>query len=509
MSLAAALRACALATAFALATLPAAAASVIKIGTPNVPVGLGNPYRPAAAPASYTLSAMFEALTLIDSDSGEILPALATAWEAESPTVWRFALRPGVTFSNGAPFTAAAVVGSLAIVQAKPQGSEMLADEFASITKAEARDDLTIVFTLSRPEPLLPRIVSLLPIVDPKAFAALGPEAFAKAPVGTGPYRLLTWAPDRLVLEAHPGAWRKAPSERLEIAVVPDATARLQAVLSGALDATIAIEPADIQALKAIGGGVSRTSMESALGLSLRQTGDANPALKDERVRQALNYAVNKQAITALLLAGATQPSGQPAPRGSVGYDPETAPYPFDPQKAKSLLQEAGYAKGLTLTLETLLGVSMADGAVYQQVAADLAAVGVTLRIAPIAPAQFSRNWFSGQWKGDAYTATFAAYPTGDALRTLRFASCGFPGTFFCDPAVDTQIAEAAAATDPATREDRTRALMRTYHARAVALFLYDGVRLMGRGPRLAQFEATSTRIRWDRVALTAEAARR
>lgn len=484
----------------------AASDSVLRIGVPTLPLYKGNPFKASQAPATFTYSALFDSLTIIDVRTGSIEPWLATSWENIDPLTWRFSLRRGVKFSDGRDFNADSLLFAFEYILSDAAATDLLHAEFTHVEKAIAIDPYTVEVKLKSPDLLFPRSMALLPIVHPELYKQLGPEGFARAPVGTGPYRVATWANDRVTFDANPYAWVKPPSKRLEIVQSQDSTARMQGVLSGSLDVSTAIEPADIPGLESIGGMAVQTPLAGVFGVMVQQTNPEPNPFKDVRVRQAMNYAVNKQAIINVLLGGVTQASGQPAPRGSLGYDPEIKPYPYDPAKAKALLKDAGYEKGFTFTLETAVGVAMADAAVYQQIGLDLAAVGITMNITPIPLTQFGRNYRSGDWKGEAFVVVYNADPTLDGLRSMRAHSCLYTPGWFCDPAIMPTIEAAFAAPDLETREKLTRQVMRFYHDQAASLFLYDAVRIMGIGPRLKSFDTTSTRIRWDRAALKEDA---
>jgi ABC-type transport system substrate-binding protein len=142
----------------------------------------------------------------------------------------------------------------------------------------------------------------------------------------------------------------------------------------------------------------------------------------------------------------------------------------------------------------------MSDAAIQQQVAADLARVGVTMRIQPIAVAQYSRNSRNGEWKGDAFLLLYNSDVGLDSLWGMRFHSCLNPVGWYCDQALQPLIDRAFAAATLTERDALTRQVMRAYTQNAYALFLYEAVRLMGSGPRIRHFGATSSRIRFDEI---------
>lgn len=481
----------------------AQAETVLRIGVPSLPAALGHPYKTNVAPGTYSLSAIYDALTITDARDGTVKPWLATSWEQTSPAVWRFTLRDDVKFSNGEKFTADSVVFSLNYLKSDAAKTDIVAGEFGNVVSARALDATTVEFTLAQADLTFPRAVALLVIVEPKAWAA-GLESFLKNPVATGPYVLAGNEANRWVLKPNPHGWVKPPADRVEILALPDATARVQALQSGVVDAISVMEPADISTIENFGGRKLVVPVAGVYNIAFLLTREAPSPLKDKRVRQAINLAVDKQAITQVLLQGITEPAGQPAPLGTLGYDPSITPYPFDPAQARALLAQAGYAAGFSFTLETAVGSGMADAAVFQQIAIDLAKVGITMNITPITGQQFLRNYQSGQWKGDAFVLNYHAEPTLDGLRVMRFHSCIHTTPWFCDRAVQPLIDSAFAESNEAAREEKTRAVMRYYHDTAASLYLYGVVRLMGLGPRVESFDASSFRLRWDRIRVQA-----
>jgi peptide/nickel transport system substrate-binding protein len=472
--------------------------TVLRIGMSALSASYGNPFTTFSAPSTYLWSAMFDTLTINDNRTGENKPWLATKVEPVDALTWRVHLREGVKFANGKPFDAQAVAATFAFLKSDAAKPFRVAGEFARTKEARVVDARTVDFLLAQPDPLFPRLLSLFAVIEPEQLAKLGIEGFARQPIGTGPYLLQRFDNDRAVLVANPYAWMKPPTQRLEIVAVADATARLQAVLSGAMDVSVAIEPGDVAAIESVKGQIVGAGPTGSLLIILQQTRGQQPALKDLRVRQALNYAVNKQAIVDVILAGMTKPASQFGASILLGHDPETKPYPYDPAKAKALLKEAGYEKGFSFSLETIVGVGMGDAVVFQQIAADLAQIGVTMRIDPIPMATFSRNIVSGSWKADAYTFQYSSDATMDALWSMRYFSCLMPSSAICDKELQPLIDQAFAAPDLSAREALAKQIMRAYHDKAYALYTHETTRLMGVGPRVKRFGATSTRLRWD-----------
>lgn len=477
-------------------------AKKLTIAVPGLPESLGNPFTGVGHPSTVTWSALFDGLTMMDTRDGNVHPWLAESWEETSPGVWRVRLKEGLKFSNGAPLDAQAVLSTLSYLQTPEAQAFRVAGEFTKVDSARALDERTIEFTLKAPDPLFPRTLALLSVLEPRQLQTLGIAGFAQTPIGSGPYKLERWESSRAVLSANPHAWIKAPSEALDIVALPDSTSRLQGMVSGVVDINSTMEPGDIQTLTSIGGEAHTVFLASTMQIVFIQTRPGESPLKDARVRQALNYGVDKRAITEIILSGVTQPSGQFAARGMLGFSDAITPYPHDIAKAKALLNEAGYENGFTFTVETIVGSGMQDAAVQQQIAADLAQIGVIMRIQPIPVAQYSRNSRNGEWKGDAFLLLYNSDVALDSLWGMRFHSCLNPVGWYCDRAVQPLIDRAFAAATLEERDALTKDVMRAYSEKAYALFLHEGVRIMGTGPRVKKFGATSSRIRFDEIVL-------
>jgi peptide/nickel transport system substrate-binding protein len=370
----------------------------------------------------------------------------------------------------------------------------------ADVVSAQAEGPHTVVFTLARPDPLFPRLVSMLPIVEHGALERLGIEKFSLAPIGTGPYIVERFDTTRVSMASNPRGWQKTPSQKLEMVALGDSAARMQALVSGAIDVSLTIDPDDRPRVEAIGGKAYLSPINSSLVLLLRQTGDQATPLKNLNVRQALAHAVNREAITETIMGGAVQPATQMAAPNTIGYDPTITAASYDPVLAKRLLTKGGYPDGFTFTAKVIVGALMGDAPTYQQVAMDLQAIGVRMVLETVPPANLARDLRNGQWTTDAMINTYSADPLLDSLRAMRFNSCLNPATWVCDPAIQPVIEQAFAAETIEERDRLTRQVSRYYREQEYGLLLHTNARLSGLGPRVKRFEATSARIRWDRV---------
>ena len=474
----------------------AAAETTLKVAITTLPPRMGNPFATSATPSITTLSAMYDGLTRIEAD-GRLIPWLAVSWRAVDARTWRFELRRDVMFSNDVPLTSEAVVAAVDYLVNRAAPTDNLRRDLPVLETARAVDRHTVEIVTKFPEPSMPRYASVLALPEPGAFRDLGRDGFNKAPVATGPFIAEAFEPNRAVFRAFKGGWRPPRVDRLELIELPDATARLQAILTGAVHIATGLNPEDLAELEAAGhtglswqdGTVSSISLVTTRALPFN----------DVRVRLALNHAVNRAPIIAELLHGRTVSANQPAARGVHGRDGSIPDYDYDPDKAKRLLAEAGYAKGFSCTLETS-GFGGASVAAYQQVAADLARVGVTMDIRTLQGPQYLANMFNTGQYADAVTVPWVSAPTVDVIRPILIHSCRSKFAWFCEPSLTPLIEAAQAEWDETKALDLRRQLSRAYHDLAPAIFLYEQVMFTGQHNSARGFSETFGMVAYDRI---------
>jgi peptide/nickel transport system substrate-binding protein len=470
-----------------------------------VPPDKGYPYNATGIPTIYTYRAIFDGLTYV-TDKGEVQPFLAVSWEQVDPVTWRFKLRDGVTFSNGKPFTADAVAFAVNYV-ARPGGEvDAISRELVSLASAVAEDELTVLIKTKRAEPLLPASLEQLLIVEPEAFQNLGRDGFAERPVGTGPFQAVKWDAARVELAAFKGSWRAPKVEKLEIIALPDTSSRVQAIQAGQIDIGVSLGYENQVALENAGARahVSPTASTLAATFIFTYLPQDHP-LQDKRVRQALNYAVDKEGYIRALFGGLTKPASQPTTAGGFGFNPDVKPYPYDPEKAKALLKEAGHEKGFSFTAQVTNGGGAALAEVYQQVAADLSRVGVTMNLQVISIAQLLRLTQEGSWSSEAFGMNFSAERTTDALRPTRMHSCLRPKPWYCNKALTEKIERAYNTADLDERRKLTQEIMAIYHDEAPGIWLHEVVMFEGLAKRVRNYKVDNTFIRYDLIDLVDE----
>ncbi|MBL8644228.1 MAG: ABC transporter substrate-binding protein [Rhodospirillaceae bacterium] len=476
-----------------------AAEKVLRIGNILMPQSVGNPYRTTGIPNIYTWAAMYDGLTRID-EQGRVQPWLATSWRNIDPLTWRITLRPNVIFSNGAPFNAEAVLSAVAYFQTPEAMRELVARELKFLKAARKIDELTVDLITDVPTPHLPRALPLFYMTEPGQWQALGPEKFAQSPVGTGPFTLERADVTGWKMRAFKQSWRAPKVDKLNWIVAPEAATRVQAVLANQMDIALNLGPDEVNAIEMGGGKGMHWRNASVWAINFHTNKDT--PLKDARVRQAINYAVDREGLVQGLLEGATAPATQAAPPTAYGYDTSIPPIPYDPQTAKKLLAEAGYPNGFKFVVQAVVGSGPADGAVYQKVAQDLSVIGITMEIRQFPVSELLRNAVDGAWDGDAFGMTYSTEPTIDVVRAIQSHSCLWVKPWYCDERIMPAIRKAMTTFDEAEGLKARHEVMQFYRKEYAALFLYDLPRFAGMRANVTGFQELHGFINLDRIDL-------
>lgn len=301
--------------------------------------------------------------------NNKLLPALATEWKNIDPLTWEFTLRPDVKWSDGQPFTAEDVVFSLDRVGNVPGSVAPFTGYVRTIDSVTIKDPQTIEIKTNVPNPDLPLNLASVHLVSKHATENAASEDFnsGKALVGTGPYKLVSYTPgERLIAEKNPNYWGEAqPWDKVEYIYMANAASRTAALLSGGVDVIDKVSVSDLDRLNkdpkvdvfAYDGlrvFLLQPSFNPKSNKFITDNNgkplEKNPLL-DQRVREALSIAINREAIADRILQGGVTVANQWMPKGSTGYNPEIDPIPFDAKRAKELLAEAGYPEGFQITV--------------------------------------------------------------------------------------------------------------------------------------------------------------
>jgi peptide/nickel transport system substrate-binding protein len=216
-----------------------------------------------------------------------------------------------------------------------------------------------------------------------------------------------------------------------------------------------------------------------------------------------VNYAVDRAAIARTIFRGMVPPATQSASRNNPDYDPDLKGYPYDPAKAKALLTAAGYPNGFSFAVEMSAGTSGGElPAAMQQVASDLAKIGVKMEIRPLPLAQWQRNTHLGDFQSDAFNFEYETLPTGDTLRPYRLHSCTAPHPWYCDQAIMPMITEAKATFDPTRRSVLMKQILARTDEQAPAIFLFESLGLDGVSPKVENYSQDNGIIPFARISI-------
>src|SRR5580692_7416154 len=326
----------------------------------------------------HVLGLVYASITTLD-PAGNPGPGLATSWKyAPGGKSVTFTLRPGLKFTDGTPLNAQAVKEN--IQRGQTQQNSTIASELSVISKVVVNSPTSFTFDLSQVDYQLPYLLAGKDgmMVSPKAFAAkAGVNSLPTQPVGAGPFRLTSYVPDSHAnLVRNPGYW---DASQIHIAnfTVQDITQPeqiLAALESGQVNVAY-IAGNQVAAAKAAGFKIAVIPSEVVNELDIQTT---TAPFNNPNVVKALNYAIDRQAILQVQASGYGSVAYQPFPAGFVGYSAKLAnEYPYNPTLAKQLLAQAGYAKGLKITLTA----PSVDDSVAEQIQGQLAQIGITATI--------------------------------------------------------------------------------------------------------------------------------
>ena len=397
---------------------------------------------------------LFDALLTRD-EHLNVQPGLAERWEVPDPLTYVFHLHRGVTFHDGRPLTSRDVKWTFdSLLEGKIRSTKSAAYRF--VDRIEAPDEFTVVFHLKEPNATLLWNLS-------EGASGIVPygslEEITRRPIGSGPFKFLRAEQDKDVLvERNDNYWRtKARLARVRFTVVPDATTRALELRKGSADVAInALTSDTIVALE----HEPNLQIERAPGtvLSYLAFNLRDPTLQDVRVRQAIAYAIDRRPLLEYIWRGFAQPALSILPPQSWAYDQNVAAYPHDPEKARQMLDAAGYQVRDGARFHLAMKTSTEEStrllaAVLQQQLRD---VGIALDIRTFEFATFFADVTSGafqlyslRWIGGNEDPDIFEY----AFHSNRFPPKGANRGFYSNPRVDSLIDEARRETDQDVRK--------------------------------------------------------
>lgn len=472
----------------------------IRVAVNSLPPGYGNPFTGIGAQSVYTWSALFDPLVMVDAD-GTPQPWLAETWENVDDLTWSFDIRDGVEFANGEVLDAAAVKSTIDYLVSDEGRTTVVGAELKMLESATVVDEDTLEIRTNVPDAGLPARLSAMYIVAPGAWAELGPDGFAAKPVGTGPFVADGFDANKVTATAFEDSWREPQADAFEVTLIADSAARLQALQSDQVDIAIALSPDQVPAIESAGAAPNATAAPQVMALAFPQTiGDGDRAINDPRVRLALNYAVDRQAIADSVLGGLARAATQGATPESFGYNPEIQGYEYDPDKARALLEEAGYGGGLDLTASVTVGSFPGDSEIWQATQAFLKEVGVNVTFETVQFAQWLERYQQNSWTGDMFNQSWNLAPTGDAIRPAMIFSCFKANPFVCDESTTPIIEQINAEFDVDAREALLHELAEKFHEDPPSLLLVEQVDLNATAANVQGYEMVSRFITYETI---------
>lgn len=353
---------------------------------------------------------------LLATPEGTIEPWLATEWSYnEDNTVLTITLRDDVAFSDGSELDSADVVATM---QRSKDGTGPDKGYFANVASIEAPDPVTVVLTLSAPDPALVNYLTRTAGLVASS-ESLESDDLATNPIGSGPYVLDTGATvtgTSYVYTKNEDYWNPDAQhyDDLVINVLADPTAALNAIKAGEANGVKLVSNDNLAEVEGAGWTVNANELDFQGILLLDRAGTQAPELADVRVRQAINYAFDRAGLLTALQSDHGTVTTQVFPTSSDAYDPALDEYyTYDPEKAKDLLAEAGYEDGLTISMPT---VSLLGAATYTLIQQQLADVGITVEGTEVAPGNFIADLLAPK-----YPASFMALEQNPDWQLIQF----------------------------------------------------------------------------------------
>ena len=468
----------------ALVAGPAAAApqGEVRIGLAAEP-NTFDPHLTVGRNSQIFIVNVFDGLTARDAQ-GNLVPALAESWKRVNPTTWQFALRKGVKFHNGDDFNAECVKFTLdrAI---NPETKATIISELSTIARTEIVDPYTVNVVTKTPDFLLPvRLGELFGLMlSPKHTTAAGKEAIATRPNGTGPFKLVTWAKnERLVLEANESYWRGAPKVKtIVVRPILEDAARIAALQAGEVDLIAPIPHVRIADLQRNQKLVIKTIPAPRI---FHVTIDVRkPPFDNVKVRQALNHAIDVNAILKSLYFGHGTRLATVVDKNALGYEPSVQPYPYDPARAKALLAEAGFPNGIDTEFDSFTGSIADHSKPAEAIVGYLQKVGVRAKQNVFEFSSFGPRRVANQ------TAPLFIYSIGNSYLepswVLRWLTQGGLGMHYKNAKLDEMLTRIEATDDRARRAPLYADVQRLVKDEAPFIFLYQADAVFGMSTRI------------------------
>lgn len=430
----------------------------------------------------------------------QVIPWLATSYENPDELTWRFHLRQGVKFHNGDDFKANDVKFTIGRLLEDDSGWS----EKNIIDRVEVVDDYTVDIITKKPYAAFMTRVVLWHMTDEEYFNEVGADGFASQPVGTGPFKFVEWVKDeQLVYEANPDYWGGAPKiETVIFRPIPETATRVAALEAGDVDVISDVPPDYVDQAPE---GINVVTIPGTRAFFIAMNVSMKP-FDDVRVRQAMNYAVDVEAITKSLLNGLARKIDNPLLPEAFGYA-ATPVYLYDPAKAKELLAEAGYADGFEMELNT--DPTLKE--IAEALAGQLSQVGITAKVNVLEKAALTAQYEPG-FSQATLTSWGNSEADADGILSKQFyskrygcntlatdgdtgygdASLGCFYTGYGNAQVDAAVEAGARTVDPEKRKAYYYTALTTIVPETPWVFLYNPEEIYAYGNRVQDWTPRS-----------------
>ncbi len=449
-----------------------------------------DPYVTTSSASKGMVWTIFDRLVYRDLDL-KIQPGLALSWKTLDDNTWELKLREGVKFHNGESFDAEGVKFSFARY-VDPSIKNGYATLLKPVAEVQVVDPATVRIKTSEPfAELIETLASYVEMLPPKA--AANAAEFVKQPIGTGPYRFVSWTPnDKFVVEAAGPHWSGQPKmKQVVFRPIPEGTARINELRSGGVDVITNVSPLLLNSVQNQPGiGIARAT---AIGsIILIPSFLTTELFKKKEVRQALNYAIDREALIKVVLQGEAVPMSSPSPKGVAGGFVESLkPYPYDPDKAKALLKEAGFPDGFSVNFKAPNGRYLQDKQVAEAIAGQLAKVGIKAELETVEWSTYVQGIVGRKY--ELFLLSQGGVQIGPAAQTnwsSRIKGIAWQG--YTNEKVDELIDRAAKTMDPAARTAVYEEMSKTVWEESPWIFLYHQQDIYGVRDRVKGFKPTS-----------------
>ncbi len=419
------------------------------------------------------LTNVYSVLARVGAD-GKLHPDAAEKWEQTAPNEWLFTLRPDIHFTNGDPLDAAAVVA--AFERALDRSQSTIAARIASFESAEAISPREVLFRTKSQDFQFPFRTTDIYLTDANWLTTNNPAINA---LGSGAYKLISYDPQGVIrLERNEDYYGEKPAFRhAEFRVITTEANRIAALQAGEVHVATGLDPISLEQFE--GNADLNVGAVPGFRTHFILFDTAQPPLDNVKVRQALNYAVNKAEIAETVLKGLIQPSTQFLSRTMPGYDPALTGYPYDPEKARALLAEAGFPNGFATEILNAPGSYAGDDLIIQAIAEQLAQVGVQANIKNLPYTTYLEHVFPASLENRKkpsplnFRSFGYNFPTQNTSFIQLFAS-DYRGNMYVNPAYDALRDEAFAGATEAAQEESFRKLNHIINDEAPLLLLFD-----------------------------------